>query len=455
MKNNKKVINIAFLIISFAFLFNPNITVIDVLPDFVGYIFLCLAISGLADLNNHVSDAYNIFKRMIFIDAAKLLAIFWIFGMSVRGERNTSILLWTFVFSVIELICLIPAYSKLFNGIVQIGYRVPNKYIFSGKKSHVDTVKIITFLFITLKSVLGVLPEFADLTSRTYDDSFGNDMPILYDYIGIMRFLAFIPVLIIGIVWLIFMIRFFCGVYKDTLFMSSLDEKYRLEILPRKGLFIRRNFKTVQLIAIVAFCLTIDIRIDSYNVIPDFLAAAMFVVAFVFMQKYIDIKSKHWVISASAFAFSTVVASVIEGIFFTDYYYSAIIRSENAKNLYIIMVVANVLKALTMSMLLFDMYIMLKKVIVSHTGFVVGRKYDGVGEHRMIATQQNELKKSLIYANISAILYMISDICYDIFARYFGFMGIINICFAIVCIFMFGKTLFAIQASIDTKYMLE
>ena len=50
-----------WLIPALCFLFNPNIAVIDVLPDFIGYIFLCLALSEIADLNDDLAEAKTAF----------------------------------------------------------------------------------------------------------------------------------------------------------------------------------------------------------------------------------------------------------------------------------------------------------------------------------------------------------------------------------------------------------
>ena len=72
------------------FLFNPNINIIDVLPDFIGYIFLCLGGAKLTDLNESIDRALSAFRKMILIDAGKWLALMWVFGMSVTSERNSS-----------------------------------------------------------------------------------------------------------------------------------------------------------------------------------------------------------------------------------------------------------------------------------------------------------------------------------------------------------------------------
>ena len=94
--------------IALIFLFNPNIAVIDILPDFIGYILICMALVNLADINESLGDALSAFKKLIFIDAAKVVAILWIFGMSVTNERSSSMLLWSFTFCVLEIIFVIP-----------------------------------------------------------------------------------------------------------------------------------------------------------------------------------------------------------------------------------------------------------------------------------------------------------------------------------------------------------
>ena len=163
----KKMIGIGYLTLAFLFLFNPNLTLIDPLPDFIGYILLCAGIYRLSDIHDRVGEAYKAFKKMIFIDAGKWIAVFWVFGMSVPSERNTSVLLWTFVFAALEFIFLVPAYIKLFDGLTQVGYLYPCKAVFgkNEKRSRADRMRALTVVFVIVKAVLTTLPEFADLTN--------------------------------------------------------------------------------------------------------------------------------------------------------------------------------------------------------------------------------------------------------------------------------------------------
>ena len=140
------------------------------LPDFLGYILLCLGLSRVAPLNDSIDGALSIFKKMILIDAGKWLALLWVFGIATPGEQTSSLMLWAFVFATAEVICLIPAYYKLFDGINQLGYFYDNSSIFvqgSGKKKNAtDRIRRLTVVFVTMKAVLSFLPELADMTNN-------------------------------------------------------------------------------------------------------------------------------------------------------------------------------------------------------------------------------------------------------------------------------------------------
>ncbi|MBE6667050.1 MAG: hypothetical protein E7607_01905 [Ruminococcaceae bacterium] len=459
MKNMKEktIINRIPLIISFIFLFNPNVSIIDVLPDFIGYILLCCALTKIADINDYLYDALKIFKRMILVDAGKWLAIFWTFNMTVVDQKNSSILLFTFVFSVVELMFLLPAYKKLFEGIIQLGYLIPNNTILSNEKKsgRINKARKRTAFFVISKATLAVLPELADLTNASYDENLGMGVVNIYEYIGIMRLLAFIPMLIIGIIWLINIIKYFNYLHRDEIFMRGISDKYEKEVLPRKGMFIKRNYHSFLLIAIAALCFTVDFRVEYRSVLPDFIAAILFFASFIFIANHTKTKKKSWIISTSAFFYFSVMSTLCEDAFFKEYYYGAIFRNLKAQQLYTILVAVNIIKALAFVAVLIDMYIMLTRMIKMHTGYVSGTHHHSETEAKMIATLQKELQKNLIVAYVFAGLYIVTDILYDIFTPKVIYMGAINFVFAIICICMFARAFFAIKHAVDTKYMLE
>ncbi len=478
MSSKKNIIRSAPLVFAFLFLFNPNFTVIDPLPDFLGYILLCMGIYRLSDIHEKIGDAYNAFKKMIFVDAGKWLAVLWVFGMSVPSERNSSLLLWTFVFSVLEIIFLISAYNKLFDGLIQVGYLYPCNAIFGKreKTSRTDKVRAFTIVFVISKAVLGFLPELTDLASSSYDETGSTIVNNLSDYKNFLRMIAFGFALIIGIAWIISIISYFRAIAKDRQFEEALSNKYISDILPKRGIFARRNLVTVISILAIAICLTVDFKVDSQNIFPDFLAAIMFTAALIFIQKIVDFKFKVWGITTIAYFLTSVASAVIEFKFFERYEYGDIIKSDEVKAFYVILTSVNVLKALCFFFLVFLICKALCKVVTEHTGYVVGRERIDESEKRLIAEAQKELKRGFIFTAVAAAVYAVSDICFDIFSPILALMPprlvkindnlfdigpsetlmvVINLILATVFIIMFFRALFALRHAVDTKYMLE
>ena len=142
-------------------------------------------------------------------------------------------------------------------------------------------------------------------------------------------------------------------------------------------------------------------------------------------------------------------------MFFAKYYYGAIIKSDEARTMYMIVVALNIVKGLCQIGVFFDLSRALLRTVGTHTGYVVGRERTSEDEKKSMLGVHKELKKSLLIALIFGVLYVISDICFDILAPTVDFMGLINIIFAMASVGMFLKTFSEIQHAIDTKYMLE
>lgn len=453
----KKSIGFGLLSFSLLFFANPNINIIDFLPDFIGYILLCFALSRLADMNESIGEAVSSFRKMILIDVGKWLALFWVFGLSVTTERNSSLLLWSFVFAVLEGIVLIPAYIKLFRGITELGYFYPNTSVLENssgnKKSRTDKIRNATVFFVVLKATFAVLPELADLSNSAYDDT--SSFVHIYQYIGTMRMLAFIPVLIVGVVWLIRALRYFASLRKDELFLSGLIEKYETQILPREGIFVRRNFKIAYILFTVALCFTVDFRVEYQNLFPDVFAAIFFFATLWFLQKNTAMKKGLQYGAAGVYFVAATLSSVSEYWFFSKHYYGAIIKSEEAFYSYLTLFLCNVFKALVFLFLIFVIIRGFYRVIETHTGYVIGKENNDTNEKKMIGSLQKELKASFVLPYVTAILYVVSDLAYDVFAPYFGFMAMINVAIALLCVISFVKALSVLRQAVDTKYMLS
>ena len=71
MKHNRK-----FLLIGAIFLCDPLISVIDLLPDFIGYLFIMKGLYRMADLSGYIEDARRLCGRLALAALARPVSCF-------------------------------------------------------------------------------------------------------------------------------------------------------------------------------------------------------------------------------------------------------------------------------------------------------------------------------------------------------------------------------------------
>ncbi len=472
---NKKIINFTKIGLSLIFLFNPNVNIIDVFPDFIGYILLCSALTGLADMNDTVAEAHNIFKKLILIDAAKILAILWVFGISVTTERNSSLMLWSFAFGVLELIFVTSAFLKLFEGISGLGYLHQNNSVFVtgkfGKRSANDKARNLTVAFVVLKAVMSFLPELSDVTSTEYYENSG--LTNLYQYIGVMRLLAFIPVLILGIVWIVRINIYFGKINRDSDFISALETIYNERVANKKGIFIKRNVASSFWVLLVAFVFSFDFRLENVNILPDFVSGILLAVFFVLVPKRTNIKNKLPILLCLVYTLVSAAAYVSEISFFNEYYYGAVDRSIEARNAFITMATLSTASTVLFAVVCIFALIFVKKIICTHTGSIaISDSYVQKQESMSIAIHK-ELNKYVYLCMGMLAFYALTDIMYAWLTRLtdqISLTGVSGVLLLIACTFNMSlintvgailfiafsfKLYFEVNEAVNSRYILE
>ena len=113
--------NIGYIMAGCLFLFNPTVNLIDVLPDVIGYLLILKGLYKLADLNGKIKAARQKFKAAVWIASGELLVM-----LAASVLEATWYLVFSFVFCVLKLIYLIPAFVNLFEGISYLEMRLTN-----------------------------------------------------------------------------------------------------------------------------------------------------------------------------------------------------------------------------------------------------------------------------------------------------------------------------------------
>lgn len=460
----KKQIPWGLFIIASIFLFNPHIAIFDFLPDFIGYIILSIALTKLAMINDHLYEAKRAFDRLIIIDIGKILAIFWVFGMTFGNEQNSSLLLWSFVFGVLEILFAISAFAKLFEGFSTLGDFHSNSSIHGSKrrdgKSYTQRFKSLTSVLIVFKAVMAVLPELSVLETMTYDET--SRFTYLYRYIGVMRGFCFIPVLIIGIVWLVCAIRYFSRIRYDKDFVISVDEEYSSKQISKSGMFVVRDVKIATLFLVLGSILSLDFIFENVNIIPDILVVPFFALSLFYFSKVSNFKKKFAIASLVIFSIVSILEEVLRFYFFEEFYYNAINKNGEAFYTYLFMVGTVAIKGILLVVVFVAISKAIKTVIKDHTGYVLGREIHSEVEQNQIAEVHKQLGKNFSRLSDFAAVCVLADLFASLYGAFyafldknFGWMSLISVACTLLLVGMTVKAVSELREGVQTKYMLQ
>ena len=450
--------------IAFVFLFNPNVAIIDPLPDLIGYLILSLALSRVAMINETLYDAKRSFERLVVLDAGKLIAIVWTFGIEAASERDTSLLLWSFVFGVLEVLLAIPAYVKLFEGFTLFGNFHPNTSILgikeSKKKSPTDFFKALSVFFVIFKAIFTCLPEISVLSVSTSGDV--STLSIFYQYINVVRLLCALLVLVVGVIWLVTAWKYFFRISRDTQFVNSVNDAYNKKKTTKTGAFVIKDIKIASLFMVIAAIFSIDFNLDGVNILPDVAVVIFLGIALFYFAKTAKIKKAFPIIAFSLFAAFSIFEDFVRYNFSENFYYNAINKSEEAFNSYILTVVAVAIEGILLVVIYLAMARAMKKVVAEHTGYVVGKDISSEGEQRQILATQKELNKNFSRIADMAILCAIADTFASLYGAFyaflnknFGWVGLLSGTCGLLLVGMTVKAVSELKEAVQTKYMLE
>lgn len=493
MGKARKNLGLGLVCIAFLFLFHPTASVIDPLPDVFGYLFLCLGITQLADMNYHFEEALKYFKRMLLASAIQLFSVFLLFGLVTGKERPTAFLLFSFTFAAIEILFLIHAYNEFFEGFLYLGSRMEASAVFaisdrdlrrheakrireerrlenenrrrrqkglperrpreiSAPKNATVSTAHFTTLFIILKAVFTVLPEFSSLTLSSYDDT--SRFNFLYDFIGLFRTLAIFVGLPLGILWLVKMIRYVRSILKDRAFMNALTQNYIAEVEPKTYIFIQRAVKLAFAVMSVGifFCADIYMESNTINILPDVLCAVLILISLLLLRKLVKIPFYSYVF-CSVYAVFSVFTQIVSTRFFEKHTLSLTdIRLESYEAFQQLKVVEIADSILFFAMML-SLLPVLASVIKQYTGFSPVSS-GNVQLDDKIRYVHSMLSKKLLVLGILSAVCLVSGICYILLVKSVTFMWIVDFLACITLAIYSITALNAITQEVEYKYLL-
>ncbi|MBE6689271.1 MAG: hypothetical protein E7588_08375 [Ruminococcaceae bacterium] len=262
------------------FLLNPNINIVDLLPDFIGYILIFRGLFRLADMDDRMASARKKAKWLLFVSLAKI-----VFMLQLPSSSDSDVLLFTFCFAVIEILLCIPLFSEFFGGMNYLCSRYDNE---TALKSESEA-KALIYIFLILKNALPVIPELFSLNDATYGFELNHDH---YKHIRDMEIIkkisvigAFVIVLICAVVIGIKFISYLRKVNSDKQFISRLEAYYRENILSDSAMWARRHQNLALTFFAVGIMFFNNIYLDTFPVTPDSLGYIFFLAGAFYLAK--------------------------------------------------------------------------------------------------------------------------------------------------------------------------
>ncbi|MBQ9940755.1 MAG: hypothetical protein IJO74_04380 [Clostridia bacterium] len=271
---------ISLIIAGTVFLLNPNINIVDFLPDIIGYFLIYKGLFRLSDIDNRMYIAREKAKWLILVSAAKLGFIFLL-----PSSTDSDVLLFTFCFAVVETILCVPLFSDFFKGTNYLCSRYDNEETLT-KESE---TKFFVILFVILKNVLVIVPELFSLNSITYGYEFTHDYYSRITNIEFMRKIsiagAFIIILVLGVVTGIKFISYLNSMKRNSDFIGKLTLFYTENILSDTALWAKRNQNTALLLTGTGFLFFNILYLDTVPVIPSFVGYILFIVGGIYFSR--------------------------------------------------------------------------------------------------------------------------------------------------------------------------
>ena len=109
------------IILSLVFLFNPNINIIDILPDFAAYVILALVIGGLSAGVPYLAECKEALIKLSIVTLVKIPAFVIMYSNMKYG--SDIIPLFTLSFAVLECIFIYGAVRNFSLAVSYLGER--------------------------------------------------------------------------------------------------------------------------------------------------------------------------------------------------------------------------------------------------------------------------------------------------------------------------------------------
>lgn len=271
---------IGYIIAGIIFLINPNINIVDIFPDVIGYLLIYRGLFKLSDIDDRFTYAREKARWLIVVSLVKLLFIFML-----PSSSDSDVLLFTFCFAVVEMLLCIPLFTEFFGGMNYICSRYNNETALK----YEGEARFFVIAFIVVKNVITLVPELFSLSDTSYGLELDYDhYKKLADVEAAKKICiigAFFLVLVCGIVMAVKYISYLRKLTADREFIGRIKLYYEENIMSDTTLWARRYQNTALCLFAVGVMMFNNFYLDTFPVIPDLLGYVFFAVGSTYLAK--------------------------------------------------------------------------------------------------------------------------------------------------------------------------
>lgn len=469
MSRKLKPRGFGLVFLGLALFFNPYFAVVDVLPDFIGCILIYIGLSRVAMIHDGLRDAANAFLKLAGVDVLKNLALLMIFGMGSATEQPSALLMAAFAAAVAELMFLIPAVRRLFDGISSLAITYDCKELYvseAGGLSRTDRMGRLTLGFFILREAVCLLPEFTALTTSSYIDSAVNR---IYEYIGVMRAFSCIIVLFAGMYWLVRLLCYYSRLRRAEAITEGVTHRCEAYYASHPGIAIQRRHAVAFLLLFAGALLLTDFYLDFKNVFPDALGALLLAVGALMVRA--DRKYRLGAaIAAGVYGVTAILSGRAAYDFVNRYNAGQIARNPDASAAYLKMWVLALVEFLAFLVLLVLLLLLLRDVIRRWAGYRPHHapsrqegEAEGDFESRSLLNLWADLDSGLIRCFVFGFISGLFSFLYDYIKEMPGkgiyhlleFTWVFDFCAALTFAVVFGGMLHSIYREIKQRFLYD
>ena len=463
MSDTKRPMNFWLLFFGLVFFCNPYFAALDPLPDFIGCLILFFALLPLSRISIPAAEARRAFLIWAAIDGLKLLLVLVTLGMGSTAERPSLVLSLAFLSCTVELLFGIYALRKLFWFFESSGDTFGCEYLYKThrfERSRVDLLTRAFVVFSIVREVVCLLPEF---TALALQRSSLNAEAIFnpYDYVDALRIAATGIVGVCGLVLVVWLIRFFFGLSRQTEYRGALTETYYAYLETHPGVRVRARYSVAFFFLSAGTALLVDFYLDRVNIIPDLAGAVLLLLGILLLQVPLFQKVLT-MLSGALFGVFATISTRYSYRFSVGYNGTDLSRSTEAAALYRTMWIFSLIEFLLFLLFWILVVMCLRNTALSLAGYLPEQR-DEEFEKRNRNRIRDEFDASFITCFILGFFSGLCSFLYDYmqeipsggFFRLLEYFWIVDFAVGVACAIYVAVLLGRLLQEIKVRYLYE